>query len=489
MVNVSYHMRDVLNGWSVSRWSISLHVWMVVFLSVLFVMPTLKMFNDISWHDQQRILQIFIFVLVAFFSIFLVLGARLGFYWWVFPRHISVVMLCVFVGGGVSVTLSRFPLWGAVEYSVFLLLLQFSFLVAVLRRELGASFDSIILACVCLLCYVLVVGFLVEYIERVVWGVGYINIRQLFSGFSNVRFFGQFQTLTLPLLIAPVLLGGKSKALIWVCLVLCALWWLLAISSGTRGTWLGMGLAIGLVGCAGGLGRRWAALQILCSLLGLLLYLVLFRIVPEWLDIEVLHLAEDRLTGSLSMREVIWSKALDMIAENPVWGVGPMHFAEEYNAVAAHPHQSFLQWAAEWGLPSALAVLWLLGRGFIAVFWGGDEVRESSRLSVVRISVSAGILAAIVQSAVDGVLVMPVSQMWLALLFGWLCGISIKEGFDCASRSYKQWLWVGVVWVAVTVLLVVLVRDFSDLQERASDYLLQYPGGLRPRFWVQGFIY
>jgi len=57
-----------------------------------------------------------------------------------------------------------------------------------------------------------------------------------------------------------------------------------------------------------------------------------------------------------------------MILAKPLFGFGPMHYSDIANRIAAHPHQAWLQWASEWGVPSALVITWLVWKGARAVF-------------------------------------------------------------------------------------------------------------------------
>lgn len=203
----------------------------------------------------------------------------------------------------------------------------------------------------------------------------------------------------------------------------------------------------------------------------------------------------NRLTADLSCREVIWRLAARMIYERPLLGFGPMHFADQVTwfecGMAAHPHQAWLQWASEWGVPSALLVSWLAVKGCIHVF--RDVLLSNgncSRLNVLKVCLFASVLGALTQSMVDGVFVMPNTEIWLAVFSGWLLGISFQPSCESERRALHP---LGLVWrwsflAAGCLLVLVVVRDVPRLSDRVDDFAEAIGGPLMPRFWMQGVI-
>src|SRR5476651_1958481 len=137
-----------------------------------------------------------------------------------------------------------------------------------------------------------------------------------------------------------------------------------------------------------------------------------------------------------------------MILERPWLGFGPMHFADIANDIAAHPHQAILQWASEWGVPSTLCVIALVARAG----WTTLGIVREPALSVVpvdllRLCLFASLIGALTQAMVDGVIVMPVSQLWLALVVGWLMALHVWRTSPGAPvpMLYKMWMAASVV--------------------------------------------
>jgi len=316
-----------------------------------------------------------------------------------------------------------------------------------------------------------------------------INTDVLIEGFSNKRFYGQFQTFTLPLLAVPLLLSNTKQSTKILSFSLLCCWWLIAVTGGTRGTWLGMSVAASALFICGHSGRRWITWQLPAVVVGVTLYWLLFSVLTGYLGIEVSNFASDRLTTSLSGRGPIWQQAWDMIRERPWLGFGPMHFADIHNPIAAHPHQAILQWASEWGIPSTLLVVWLAGRGLWATFL---LVRERSTsddpTDLLRLCLFASLIGALTQSMVDGVIVMPYSQLWLSLVVGWLMALHVWKGEPAKPNAFIHWSWMGISTAAVLFLVYVVIRDVPHLDERNKLYQQQYGGHFQPRFWTQGVI-
>lgn len=384
---------------------------------------------------------------------------------------------------------ARQPQWGLVELSLAVGLCLAALAFSVARVTLSEEGDRALLLFLVLLCAIKTFQFLVVGLDVFMTAPAVLDTDRLIAGFSNKRFYGQFQTFTLPLLTLPLLLSHAQRSTRVLVFSLLALWWLICITGGTRGSWLGMGAAACVLFIAGHSGKRWIAWQLLAVALGITLYWLLFNVLTGYLGIEVTNAASDRLTTSLSGRGPLWQQAWDMIRERPWLGFGPMHFADIHNPIAAHPHQAILQWACEWGIPSTLLVMWLVGRGLWATFRLVRERADSNDpVDLLRVCLFASLIGALTQSMVDGVIVMPYSQLWLSLVVGWLMGIHVWKSEPAKPNALIHWSWMGISTAAVLFLVYVVIRDVPHLEERNKLYQQQYGGHLQPRFWAQGVI-
>lgn len=167
-----------------------------------------------------------------------------------------------------------------------------------------------------------------------------------------------------------------------------------------------------------------------------------------------------------------------------------MHSAHQVDTAGAHPHQFLLQFAAEWGLPAALLLTVLL-LGAAVVFT--RRVRDSALWDAhgwVRVALLAAMLAATAQGMVDGLAVIPYTQVWYALVMGALWGLCARpdppDGPVAVNRASQ--LIAGGGLASALYLAVFAAQTFPCVAPSSTVYLTQFGEVLRPRFWSQGFI-
>lgn len=437
-------------------------------------------------HDSQRIGQFFIGLLS---SAILFLGSSRSSAVSAMELKVKVVFFLILFGGVTSSLNAHQPLWALTELSVLLLSCAIATAFTQQRRYHGALLDLAFVGAVTLICAVKTTQFLSASIAAFLSSADVLDTDLLLDGFSNKRFYGQFQTFTLPLLVLPLLLTSTRRLIKVGLFCLTSLWWMIAISGGTRGTWLGMGVAVALMFCLGHAGRRWSGWQLAAATAGLLLFTMLFSVLPGLLGIEVSNFAGDRLTTSLSAREILWQQAWAMIKERPLLGFGPMHFADIWNAVAAHPHQAILQWACEWGIPSTLCVagLALYGLSTTAVLVR-KRAQSLEPVDMMRLCLFASLIGALTQSMVDGVIVMPYSQLWLAIIIGWLLALHEWQTAPRPASIALSRAWLLCLTLATGMILYTIVRDLPDMDTRRQQFSEDFGGRYLPRFWMQGVI-
>ncbi|WP_024684412.1 O-antigen ligase family protein [Pseudomonas syringae] len=442
--------------------------------------------QSLSGHDIQRMAQFVIGLLSLVVLIHYSVGNNAIS---IFATRTRIVFLGVFFAGIISSLRAHQPQWALTELSVLLLSCCIAIAFASQRQFQGERLDRLFIYFVISICTVKTMQFLTATLAAFLSTPPTLDTDLLLDGFSNKRFYGQFQTFTLPLLVLPLLLPSTRRSIKVGLFCLTSLWWVIAISGGTRGTWLGMAAAVAVVFCLGRAGRRWAGWQTGAASMGLLLFTLLFSVLPGLLGIEVSNFAGDRLTTSLSAREILWQQAWEMIKERPLLGFGPMHFADIWNAVAAHPHQAILQWACEWGLPSTLCVagLALYGLSATAVLLR-KRAQSLGPVDLMRICLFASLIGALTQSMVDGVIVMPYSQLWLAIIVGWLLALHEWQTLPRPASVALSRAWLVCLTLATGMILYTLVRDFPDMDARKQQFGEDFGGRYLPRFWMQGVI-
>lgn len=445
-------------------------VWLMLVALSCFALTSLVLpFSEYDWHDQQRIAQLLLLVFVCCFVLFS--GSCLG------GAFINP-LLAIFLLGGASVLSADILLWAAREWALQVGLVILSLFYA--RLLVCESKQWVVIYIAVVVGGILGFQFFVGYAAAFLSGIRWLDPYSLFSGFSNPRFFGQFQAVLMPLLagLALHLWGRRSEFSVLVVLVLVGQW-CIAYALGGRGFFLGMLVAHFSLFLMGFKFVRFVGLQLCSALAGLLLYGVLFFFVPFYLD--VVPVLPDVLRSGLSARELLWGKAWQLASDNPWLGVGPMHFSEYVNSVAAHPHQMLLQWASEWGLPVAAMVLGLMVWGvFFAVRL--LRYRPASEMDAALWGALIGVL---VLAQVDGVFVMPYTQIWMAMMVA----LALARWSSCQIITGGQsCLIMFAVLLVVIILGHVLIVDALDSPELSRRFFDLYGYASRPRFWSQGWI-
>ncbi|WP_162888727.1 O-antigen ligase [Dechloromonas sp. HYN0024] len=432
---------------------------------------------DLTWHDQQRLGQVAVFTLALVGTFLLRSSAIVSFNRiWLWSANGILVL------GAVSAAWALHPFWAATELALLVASIGLSAFIYILMRQFGNRADLVLGSLLRLLLASTVFQFYVSFVSALGHADLFFTPISLLYGFSNERFEGQFLTLAMPLLGAVLCLPGGSDIRyprsfdLFLMISLAAM----VFVAGTRGTiaaWVAV--AVLFWSLKGG-GRETAKRMFVVMLLGFALAWLILHTV-SWVTGQVVdyRFAGQQVFG-LSLREILWKHAWATIVEHPWLGVGPMHFASLKNWVAAHPHQALLQLASEWGLPAffmmmAAVVVWL-----VRVF-GEVRFRDGMAGADLRWALLFAVLSSMVQSMVDGVLVMPYPQLWLAITFGW-CSARCLPRFQGDGVRVPVWIPL-LLWGAANLLLVtVAVMSYPDLVGAP-----EYCGG-GPRFWCSGRI-
>jgi putative inorganic carbon (hco3(-)) transporter len=335
----------------------------------------------------------------------------------------------------------------------------------------------------------LVMGYLTGFHEMI-WMPG----GSPFYRFTNVRFFNQYQLFILPLMAIPLTMDipivSKYKKTIFGLLV-C--WWTLLFLTGGRGAPIAITAAI-LVSFL--VYRResisFVKTQGLAAVFGIIVFTFLNNFVYTSSTSTILR-------SGVSRRFELWERAIDLIVQNPLFGVGGMHYAWPPNYLSNHPHNSVLQIASEWGLPAALVALglffyclvcWIKRFNYKTVSGPNGEVNRQ-----VIVVLFCSLLAGAIYSLVSGVIVMPLSQIMAALVIGLMLGVyqsvdaekvrfPIRIGKkELTIKTYLSRLFAGIalvvfVWTAMPSLLPRVLDGKAFITKCFKN----------PRFWATGEI-
>lgn len=477
----------------------------VVFLGVIFVFgaPNVDFAAALSWHDGQRGLQILVLAasLLHFgcrgFGGAPIMQPRMKYGSWALAAAAYFFLL-----GAMSSAIASLPSWAFLEWGLILALVIFS---AQLAFAVSASDSTDIDGFLVWSCFFMAAAYCVKsiilYVVMLFVGSQYgmpLNVNELFPGFSNLRFFGQFSVMVTPFLPLPVLFWKPTPVRRLMIGGVFSFWWMLIIASGTRGAWISLAAGALIASlCAWPVALRWLRWHVAGATAGALIYAVLFIVLPTILAskfVAILPLDQHEGWATLSRRDELWALAIQMIAEHPWLGVGPMHFSWQPNGIGAHPHNAILQIAAEWGIPALLLSFAVVMAGVVS--WRRNlqricsEQPRSSR-SMVCLALTSALTGAATHSLVDGVIVMPVSQMTLALMCGWAWGIILQGDFGPQSQPARKSLW-KIQLIAATAMLAIFQGIYPVLggvSKREQSYLDAHSSKvLYPRFWTQGWI-
>jgi putative inorganic carbon (HCO3(-)) transporter len=172
-----------------------------------------------------------------------------------------------------------------------------------------------------------------------------------------------------------------------------------------------------------------------------------------------------------------------------------MHYAWPLNnfTSGAHPHSAFFQWLAEWGVLSTTIMASLAA-------WGGwswmqrerDVIKETEDfLPGVGVALVATVLAGASHAMVSGLIVMPVSQVLLAVVGGRAWGRYNRSDKRTGS-GLQRWPHHSIFCAAVLSSMLVVgaaAEDLSTVEDRREAFLeVVDRNRLSPRYWTQGYI-
>lgn len=451
-----------------------------IFLAIL-ILPNVPLKSYVHWHDSQRLGQILLIVYSIFGGCFLK--------YFTVKKYIFIYFLIFIALGIFSSFLSDFPLWSLTELSIFVGGYALGFFIYRKFDESYEAMESYSLFIFFLTASLLALYFFIAYTTSFFIG-GQMDTWEFLNGFSNPRFFGQFLTLLLPVLFAPILQGNKWRKYFFVLsLIVC----FMLIASGTRGAFLGLGAVALIYLWLSKMSRKWTILFIKITCVALVMHYILMEVIPDFFQMNVRNEAFDRKLFGLSAREVLWGKAIAMVNERPFFGFGPMHFANMKSVIANHPHQLFLQILSEWGILFFLVFFYCLIKIIYAILIEliFPNKIKNEKTKIIFMCLSASVFSSLIQSMVDGVFVMPYTEVIFVFMAAWLAAVYYSEKNEpvfeahCVS-SIKSWIINLIFIVAAIILLFSFFEKSPTYIGKSHDNYYKNEGFLKPRFWING---
>jgi O-antigen ligase len=473
----------------------------LIIVAVLGISPFLSL---LAWaetgnHNEQRILEVTFLTITIIFYICKLRGGKL-----INCMPSKELLFCVlifFLLGFFSSILAYSPHHAFFEWSSFFVLFLAAWLIACEVEHVNGGLKVIFVGCG-FICTLYLFHSALVYLFFLILHVEPTPIDLIF-GFDNYRFFNHTQTINmsfLGLLVASSKRWGKQY---WLWCAITSLWWMLLFVSGGRGTFIGvlMGILISL------LFRRarafhWCRIMLLTCLGGFVLYLLCCVLLPKWLGLPALGLSsevvERTIVNPVSGRSQLWEFALGMISQHPWLGGGPLHFAHYASAMqaGAHPHNWILQIGAEWGMPALFCLIAAILISYRQLLRLGlaIEVSDSENQTVLCawLTIGASIL---IDGMVSGLLVMPTSQLWIALYlgcaWGWTAKISkANETLFALPVRYRSFIILGL---ALSLLLLWRglfpeIQDLKSYEEVAKKSSVYTSRVFWPRIWRAGYF-
>lgn len=452
-----------------------------VLVCIISLCPSINVISTysitISEHDSQRLLELLLLTLVLLHSITFISAPSRH----IFSQSVRYSLFIMVALGIISTLLATSVRHAMIEISMFTGLVYLTLFTAHLYSEKLIKW-SIIAIWVGVVFYM--VAFYVGYITANIFR-STIYWPDPFTGFSNIRSFNQYQLWTLGLITLPLLTFDFKKSYQRYCLHSgLACWWVLLFYSASRGALLAC--FIGLLLTAAiyrKVARSFIRLQLMYICTGFFSYQILFQLIPYLRGTAIV--TGTIMRDTISDRIELWHQAANLIQNNPLFGIGPMHFSW-YSPISAHPHNSVLQLMTEWGLPAALFILCITGYGLFCwlkkfnITTLQTETKLNRNLAIV---LTFSIATNATYSLVDGVIVMPISQVMMFTMIGLMLGL---YGYENQKTVAKKTLFKPVF---TSVVLVTLVwSTLPEILQSANGSEKRFSMGYMatgPRIWLE----
>jgi hypothetical protein len=164
-----------------------------------------------------------------------------------------------------------------------------------------------------------------------------------------------------------------------------------------------------------------------------------------------------------------------------------MHFAwYNHTSSSAHPHNSVLQAMAEWGLPATLILLAISCYGifcWLKRFNIASLQTETKLNSNLAITLFFTLITNAAYSLVDGVIVMPISQVMMFTFIGLMLGFYNKERLNHVERKSAFSPLLACI-ILITLICSALPEILQSANGNEKEFSMGYTA-LGPRIWLE----
>ena len=404
------------------------------------------------------------------------------------PNKIRLSLYCLLALALSSTMLSHYPRHALIELSIFASLCYLTLFSAGLMIKNKERFIKLIIYVFWISLLLYLFGFYVGYITA------YLNKTPLqwpqpFLGFFNIRLFNQYQLwpiglITLPILAFNINLSTKR----WLTIAL-TFWWVLFFYSASRGVLVAWFIGMILTALVyKKLAWPFMKLQILNISTGFMAYYALFKWLPNLHQQNVVTSTVWR--DSTSDRTELWDICINMMEHHPFVGVGPLHYFW-YTRVGTHPHNSILQLGAEWGIPATMIMLGIAGYGFYCwcIKFNLNVINSKPKFDTnLTIILFFTIITNAAYSLVDGVIVMPISQVLMFTIIGMMIGQyqlgTIAQPINNLTKPSFRFRPIFACIVLTALICSTLPEIIQGLSGNSRGFSTG-PNIVNPRIWVQ----
>lgn len=435
-------------------------------------------------HDTHRLISLMLLALVLIYSAInrLSIGNLLP-----ISPNIRIAFFILLALGIASTTLSHYPRHAMIELSIFAGLGYMALFSAELLIENEEEFIKQFIYVLWASIFLYMLSFYVGYISA-----AFANTTLQWplpnKGFTSIRSFNQYQLWSIGLITLPVLAFNLNKTTKRWLTVALTCWWLILFYSASRGVLLAW--LVGMLMTAFAykkLAWSFLRLQLLSISTGFLAYYVLFKLLPTLLKLDFVTGSITRQT--ISDRTDLWDICIRMIEFHPFVGVGPLHFYW-YTTLDTHPHNSLLQLAAEWGLPATFIMIGIAGYGFYSWFkkFNYNNLRAQPKFERnLTVMIFFTVITNSAYSLVDGVIVMPISQILMFTIIGLMIGqYKQNQTVDAASGSAMHKVKFRPIFSGI-VLIALVWSTLPEIIEGLSGSIRGFTTGpniINTRIWV-----
>lgn len=472
------------------------------FIALITFSPSFHFIPYIELHDCQRVIQLLLLGLVLVDAIFLgwYNSAKIP-----VRNELQLGFFALLALAIASTAHSLDPRYAVIEVTIFAALCYLALFVARLHVEYKEKLVKNLAYAILASIVLYMVSFYTGYITAMVFKKP-MGWPLPFSGFNNIRLFQQYQLWTLGLICLPLLAFDLKKNIrLWLYFALTC-WWVLLFYAASRGVALGWLIATSLTAIVyKKLAWPFLRIQLINAFTGFSVYHLLFKIISPWVESTIATNEAVRYIVSTSSifrtstndRTDLWKAAYVMIDNFSLLGVGPMHFYF-YTPSGTHPHNSVLQLASEWGLPATLILFSIAGYGFYCWMkkFNAKQLQTTTKFnSNLSIILFFTITASGAYSLVDGVIVMPISQVLMFTMIGLMIGqYSENTWLINNTESIKRKLRFRPVFAALILIFMVLsirpelergLTSANRVMAPGERAFAMAPDTINPRIWMQ----